>query len=171
MAQEAEGGVSGSPPERVRVVVSGRVQGVWYRGWTVDEARARGLDSGVGVTIYITGSAEFILNSDSHAELSAQTTGPLAGVVIFQDPNVADGTVHLFNSDTTSYLVGTVYLPNGKVMINSGSTLGGPAAFTSFVAKTFEINSDSTLVLNTDYGATDVPALPALGAFQVALIE
>ena len=31
-------------PERLRVVISGRVQGVWYRGWTVDEARARGLD-------------------------------------------------------------------------------------------------------------------------------
>ncbi len=37
----------GSAPERVRVVVSGRVQGVWYRGWTVDEARARGLDGWV----------------------------------------------------------------------------------------------------------------------------
>lgn len=27
----------------VRVVVRGRVQGVWYRGWTVDEATRRGL--------------------------------------------------------------------------------------------------------------------------------
>ena len=27
----------------VRVVISGRVQGVWYRGWTVERARARGL--------------------------------------------------------------------------------------------------------------------------------
>ena len=26
-----------------RIVVHGRVQGVWYRGWTVDQARARGL--------------------------------------------------------------------------------------------------------------------------------
>ncbi len=30
-----------------RVVVSGRVQGVWYRGWIVDEATARGLDGWV----------------------------------------------------------------------------------------------------------------------------
>ncbi len=29
--------------KRVRVVISGRVQGVWYRGWTVGEAPARGL--------------------------------------------------------------------------------------------------------------------------------
>ncbi len=33
--------------ECLRVVISGRVQGVWYRGWTVDEARARGLDGWV----------------------------------------------------------------------------------------------------------------------------
>ena len=31
--------------KRVRVV--GRVQGVWFRGWTVDEARALGLDGWV----------------------------------------------------------------------------------------------------------------------------
>ncbi len=33
--------------KRVRAVISGRVQGVWYRGWTVDEARARGLSGWV----------------------------------------------------------------------------------------------------------------------------
>lgn len=27
----------------VRVHISGKVQGVWYRGWTVDEATRRGL--------------------------------------------------------------------------------------------------------------------------------
>ena len=33
--------------KRVRVVISGRVQGVWFRGWTIQEARARGLDGWV----------------------------------------------------------------------------------------------------------------------------
>ena len=31
----------------VRVRISGRVQGVWFRGWTADEARALGLDGWV----------------------------------------------------------------------------------------------------------------------------
>ena len=30
-------------PKAVRVRVSGRVQGVWYRGWTVERATALGL--------------------------------------------------------------------------------------------------------------------------------
>ena len=33
--------------KRVRVVISGRVQGVWFRGWTVDEATARSLSGWV----------------------------------------------------------------------------------------------------------------------------
>ena len=32
-----------SPKQSVRVVIEGRVQGVWYRGWTVETAQALGL--------------------------------------------------------------------------------------------------------------------------------
>lgn len=31
----------------VRLVISGRVQGVWYRGWTVETAKSLGLDGWV----------------------------------------------------------------------------------------------------------------------------
>lgn len=31
----------------VRALISGKVQGVWYRGWTVDRARALGLSGWV----------------------------------------------------------------------------------------------------------------------------
>jgi acylphosphatase len=33
--------------KRVRVVISGRVQGVWFRAWTQEEARRRALDGWV----------------------------------------------------------------------------------------------------------------------------
>jgi acylphosphatase len=47
-----------------RLFVHGRVQGVWYRGWTVDTARALGLDGWVrnrrdgSVEILAAGSEE-----------------------------------------------------------------------------------------------------------------
>lgn len=37
----------GSERTSVRVLISGRVQGVWYRGWTVAEATRRQLDGWV----------------------------------------------------------------------------------------------------------------------------
>jgi acylphosphatase len=33
--------------KRVRVTIEGRVQGVWFRGWTVEQATQRGLDGWV----------------------------------------------------------------------------------------------------------------------------
>jgi acylphosphatase len=38
-----------SEPARssVHVVISGRVQGVWFRGWIIEEARVHGLDGWV----------------------------------------------------------------------------------------------------------------------------
>ncbi len=113
---------------------------------------------GTDVTIYLTGTGGYLeFNSDSTVQLSASLTGEYAGIVVYQDRTVADGTVHLINSDSTSYLEGTVYLPNGKVMINSGATLGGDADYSIFIAKEYEINSDSTLVMNSNFGSSGVP--------------
>ena len=49
------------PPRAVRVRVRGRVQGVWFRGWVVDEASVLGLDGWVrnrvdgGVELVVAG--------------------------------------------------------------------------------------------------------------------
>lgn len=49
-----------------RLRVTGRVQGVWFRGWAVDQARALGLDGWVrnrtdgSVEILVAGSEEAI---------------------------------------------------------------------------------------------------------------
>ena len=128
--------------------------------------------TGDGVIIYLTGtnSPELILNSQSHANLSAPTTVPYAGILIFQDPNVEDGTVHLLNSDASSSFEGTIYLPNGKMMINSGTQMSGDAAYSYIIARSFEINSDSGIVLNSDYAASDVPVPAGLATSNNRLV-
>ena len=128
--------------------------------------------TGEGVFMYFTGenSPEFILNSDSHAELSAPTEGPYAGILIYGDRNVEDGTVHLFNSDADSVFIGTIYVPNGRIKINSGTTLSGTAPYTNFIARSFEIDANSGIVLNSDYAATDVPVPAGLATTNSRLV-
>ncbi len=72
-----------APPQRtVRVVIRGRVQGVWYRGWTV--ATARTLELGGWVRNCRDGSVEAVfsgLATDVEAMLSHCHQGPPAARV------------------------------------------------------------------------------------------
>ena len=72
----------------LRVVVSGRVQGVWFRGWTVDEATARGLSGWVRnrrddgtVEAVFEGAPEAV-----DAMVEACRTGPPAARVVHVEP-------------------------------------------------------------------------------------
>ncbi len=66
----------------VRVVIHGRVQGVWFRGWTVDQARARALDG--WVRNRRDGSVEALFAGDDAAieeMIAACRSGPPAARV------------------------------------------------------------------------------------------
>lgn len=66
----------------VRVIVSGRVQGVWFRGWTVERATGLGLSG--NVRNRRDGSVEAVLSGPSEsveAMLKALWRGPAAARV------------------------------------------------------------------------------------------
>jgi acylphosphatase len=89
--------------KRVRVVISGRVQGVWFRGWTVDEATARGLDGWVRnrrdgtVEAVFSGAAETV-----EAMIAACWQGPSAArvdaVETFPDAGPVESGFHQLQS-------------------------------------------------------------------------
>ena len=67
---------------RIRVTVTGRVQGVWYRAWTAEEARDLGLDG--WVRNRSNGSVEAVLagsRKDVNAMLRLLEEGPPLAVV------------------------------------------------------------------------------------------
>ncbi len=80
----------------VRAVIQGHVQGVWYRGWTVDNATKRGLRGWVRNRRDGTVEALFIGRADAvEAMLAACQDGPQAARVILveQFPATDDGSV------------------------------------------------------------------------------
>jgi acylphosphatase len=77
-----------------RLLVHGRVQGVWYRGWAVDTARALGLDGWVrnrrdgSVEIVAAGSGETVA-----LFIERCREGPAAARVDRIDVEETDGAV------------------------------------------------------------------------------
>jgi len=90
------GGERSGPECAVAVRIEGRVQGVWYRGWTVEEANRRGLRGWVCNRADGSVSALFIGPEAAVAEMVAAChRGPTAARVtaVIQSPAADDGSL------------------------------------------------------------------------------
>lgn len=99
-------------------------------------------------------------NSGGRVQLKAPATGTYKGIVMFQSraSSSASAPPHIVNSDSSSYFQGTIYVPNGKIMLNSQSTLNQAATYTAVIARTMELNSYGTFVANANFsGSTPLP--------------
>lgn len=126
--------------------------------------------TGDGVTLYMTGSGTRLkVNSGSHIDLSAPTTGAYAGVLVYEDRTVETGREHLVNSDSTSVYEGTLYLPRGRLVVNSNSSISGASPLTAIIARQIYLNSFGKLELNVNTGSTSVPLPAGLRGSRVRL--
>ena len=87
--------MSGLARKTVSARIEGRVQGVWYRAWTVREATARGLSG--WVRNRADGSVEALFDGPAEAVdamLAACRDGPPAAAVsaVIESPAAASGT-------------------------------------------------------------------------------
>lgn len=120
-----------------------------------------GKATGSDMMIFFQGKDAYLdISSDSTASFSARRSGTYAGIVIFQsrDPITKESNPFIVNSESGSKLEGTVYMLHGKFTVNSQST-SSSASYTAFVVGRMEINSNSNLLINSDYGGiVPVPA-------------
>lgn len=89
--------------------------------------------------------------------MSGAESGPMAGLLFFEDRSVSLNRQHRINSANASELTGTIYLPRGKLRVDPNSPVAQNSAFTAIVVNQLEINEGPTLVLNTNYSDTNVP--------------
>jgi hypothetical protein len=120
---------------------------------------------GAGVTIYLTGAnTNLDLVLGSTIDLTAPAAGPTAGILIWEDaatttPNIT----HYIYSTHAHNLLGTIYFPNGNLMIGSPNAVADQSAYTIIVAKTLSLVASPNLMLNANYSATNVPVPAGLG--------
>jgi len=118
--------------------------------------------TGNGVSIIMEDQAgNIFFNDNAKVTLSAPTDGLMAGIVIASRSVCGGSDCHfrLFEIKSTqvSSLLGTIYIPEDRFIIKTNTPISEEAAFTIILSRYVQGQSSPTLVLNTDYEATDVP--------------
>jgi hypothetical protein len=114
--------------------------------------------NGDNVGFYLTGAAaKTRFTSSTTISLSAPKTGPMAGILVFEDRNSSEGRQFEISSRDARRLVGAIYLPKGELLVRGTSNFAGASEWTAIVARTIEINAGPVISLNSDYAASDIP--------------
>jgi len=135
-----------------------------------------GIIGGTGVTFINTNGTgasgadkfeRFYMDSQSEANLSAPTSGPMQGILFFQDPTAGKaGAVYenVIASGSSAVFTGTLYFPTQPVELGaSGSTTtinGG------VVAQNVKVTSGSTVNVDMTNGLAGTPPVK-----RVSLVE
>ncbi len=131
--------------------------------------------NGQNVGLFFGPSASSVLDFDreSSIRLTAGKSGGMAGMLVFASRTQPEGTEHRLFSNDAPELVGTIYIPNGKLKVDAESPIADESAYTAIVARKIQLFGGPHLVLNTDYDKTDVPVPEGIkGAGQpVRLVE
>jgi hypothetical protein len=129
---------------------------------------------GDGVGFYLTGKGSVLaIDSDSTVALEAMTSGPMAGLLMFEDRAQPTSAHHRLLADDAQVMVGTIYLSRGELEIGGSSQVGTSSAYTVIVVRQLTLTEGPRVVLNTDYGLRDVPVPEGIkGTSQpVALVK
>jgi hypothetical protein len=118
--------------------------------------------------------ATFEFKDEGLVELSATTEGPLAGILVFQSRDLKKEKEFKISSNAVHKLIGTIYLPRGVLNASANDEdllpppgahleiVGAASTYTIIVADTIKLNGVN-LVINSDYGASEVPVPLGLG--------
>ncbi|WP_232630877.1 TadE/TadG family type IV pilus assembly protein [Methylobacterium sp. Leaf118] len=156
--------------------------------------------TGTDVGFYFTGSNSGLLfNKGTTISLAAPTTGPMAGLLMSEDRSqgslldpamllnallpispvsltppplglVAPMRIYRIISDNARTMLGTIYLPTGRLVIDATRPVADQSAYTVVVAKQINLYEGPNLYLNANYSGTSVPVPKGVGPLSGRLL-
>jgi Flp pilus assembly protein TadG len=118
---------------------------------------------GVNVALHFVGEdARLHFRPQSSISLTAPRSGSMAGILISEDRS-GEREEHEILSNDAGMLLGTIYLPRSDLIVGSSRPVAEKSAFTIIIANRFGLSEGPTMVLNTNYGATDIPVPDGVG--------
>ena len=123
-----------------------------------------GVLKGENVGFFLVGRSSTILfGRASEISLTAPRTGDMAGLLFFEDRDSEFDTYHRITSRDARRLVGTMYLPKSKLLIDADNPVADQSEYTVIIAREFELREGPELVLNTDYASSTIPVPEGVG--------
>lgn len=120
---------------------------------------------GTNVGFHLVGArSTFTFAPLSVVTLVAPKKGGLAGILFFEDRDAPLLRTHRISSNQAQVLLGTFYLPRGRLVVDSRLPIALKSAYTIVVARKIELLSTVDLVLNARYDETDVPVPAGVGS-------
>ncbi|GHA98620.1 hypothetical protein GCM10009069_21930 [Algimonas arctica] len=115
---------------------------------------------GDGVTFFLTGTAEeagIVWSGGGAYDFSASKNGPLAGFVVYLDPNALKDDKSVISGGGDVRYEGAFYFPKQTLLISGGGSVATPSPFTAYVANVIKYTGGSSLNIRIDPDATSVP--------------
>ncbi|ACA19266.1 conserved hypothetical protein [Methylobacterium sp. 4-46] len=144
-----------------------------------------GVITGQNVGFYFTGDAGGVLfDVKSSIDLTAPKDGPMAGLLFFENRSVSAPVAvqsdtklpppppppgsppmrqYRIISNNARNLLGTIYLPAGRLIVDANNPVADRSAYTIIVARQVEFFDGPSLYLNSNYGSSDIPVPDGVG--------
>jgi putative Flp pilus-assembly TadE/G-like protein len=121
---------------------------------------------GTGVTFYNTGTSKtyvpISMSGGTNANLSAPTSGPLEGILFFEDRSINVKKTETVAGGPTSTFDGALYFANDALAFSGGSSTSG---YLYIVANTVSVSGNASL--NANYSSlTDGPLIKTTGLVE-----
>lgn len=133
----------------------------------------RGNSSLIGddVSFFMTGSnAVFDFEVSTQAVLGARKTGPMTGILFFEDRSSPTDRTFTIRSKDAEKFEGAIYLPKGILWIDKASKVGQRSSWTAIIANKISIGNGPDIVINADYANSTIPVPEGIsGGNQVRL--
>ena len=116
---------------------------------------------GDDVVMIFDDNSRFEARDDATLSLTGRTSGDWAGfLIVGARDNVADMVI---SSPKVDKLLGTIYLPSARLVINAPGAVAEASQWSVVVAKDVSLTENASLVINTDYAGSGVPVPIGVG--------
>lgn len=140
----------------------------WFMGNLVGQGNA--VITGDDVVMLFGPSIAASFLDRAQVRLTARKSGPFAGFLIATTRN--NTQPFTITSNNVSELLGTVYIPNAQLVIDTTGNVAQDSAWSIVVARSIVMRHNPNLVINTNYAGSGVPVPGGVGPSQkVTLVK